>query len=150
MENERKRKLSGIIDLISFGVLLIVLGFIWSKNTNLPYRAIAFFKSIGQYRNLPPYSAFKDVYEAFIVFVYMLAAWSFLLAAIKIPLGLGVSNALSSALGGIFLLALGYFVREYLRGTFSVASMIGIFLILVGIFIIISGVASEAWRRKTH
>ncbi|MEM2960854.1 MAG: hypothetical protein QXU67_04550, partial [Candidatus Bathyarchaeia archaeon] len=126
------------------------LGFIWSNNINLPYRTIAFFKSIGQYRNLPPYSAFPDVYEAFILLVYMLAVWNFLLAVVKIPLGLGVSNALSSALGGVFLLALGYLVKEYLRGTLRTVSMIGLALILTGAFIVISGIMSEMWRRKIH
>jgi hypothetical protein len=149
LEHERKN-ISTIIDLVSIGVLFIILGFIWSNNINLPYRAISFFKSIGQYRNLPPYSAFPDVYEAFILFVYMLAVWNFLLAVIKIPLGLGVSNALSSALGGVFLLVLGYLVKEYIRGALRTVSMIGSALILAGIFIVISGIVSAMWRRKVR
>lgn len=150
VENEGRKRISSVIDIASFGILLIILGFVWSQNSNLPSRTIDFFRSISRYRNFPPYAAFPDVYDAFVLFVYMLAAWSFLLAAIKIPLGLGVSSALSSALGGVFLLALGHFSKEYCSGSLSAASAIGLLLILLGIFVIVSGLASEAWRRKAR
>ncbi|MBO3802446.1 MAG: hypothetical protein JTT11_00995 [Candidatus Brockarchaeota archaeon] len=150
MENERRKRVSGMVDFASFGVLLVVLGFIWSQNADLPGRAVDFFRSMGRYRDLPPYASFPDVYDAFVVFVYMLAAWNFLLAAIKVPLGLGVSSALGSALGGAFLLALGYFTKEYCSGALSAAGAMGLLLIMLGVFVILGGVTGGAFKRRAR
>lgn len=148
MEQERRRSLHSIIDLVSFGVMLIVIGYIWTQTPHLPSRVIAFFRSIGTYKNLPPYQAFTDVYDAFVILAFMLGAWSFLIAVIKVPLGLGVSSAVSSVLGGVFLFALGYLVREHYAGSLSTMTIVAILLIIGGLFAIVNGIIYEAGRHR--
>lgn len=147
---DRKRSINSIIDLVSFGVLLIVVGYVWSQYARLPSKTLAFLRSIGDYKGLPSYSAYMDVYDAFILGVYLLGAWSFLLAVIKIPLGAGNYSALSSALGGVFLFALGYFAREYIMGGLTATTIVAYLLIIAGLFVIASALVHEALRPRHH
>jgi len=150
LEYTRTRNRESMIDLLSFGVFLIVLGFVWSQHLNLPSRVLAFISSMGAYRGLPPYSSYADIYDAFILFTYMLGAWSFILAVIKIPLGAGVSSALGSAFGGIFLFALGFFAREYIEGRLTAITILAYVFILGGLIVIAGALAHEAMRPKAR
>jgi len=150
LENVRKRDKESMIDLVSFGVFLIVLGYVWSQHINLPSRILYFIRSMGTYRGLPPYSSYSDVYDSFILFTYMLGAWSFILAVIKIPLGAGVSSALGSAFGGIFLFALGFFAREYVEGRLTATTALAYALILGGLMVIAGALVHEVTRPKVR
>lgn len=147
---DRKRNVNSIIDIVSFGVFLIIVGYVWSQHVGLPSRALAFLQSMGDYKGLPPYSAYTDVYEAFVLLTYLLGAWNFLLAVIKIPLGAGVQSASGSALGGVFLFALGYFTEEYITGRLTATTIVAYLLIIAGLFVIVSALVREAWRPRHH
>ena len=137
-----------MIDLVSFGVFLIVVGYIWSQHIDLPSRILSFIRSMGTYRRLPPYSFYNDVYDSFILLAYMLGAWSFILAVIKIPLGAGVSSAMGSAFGGIFLFAIGFFAGEYIEGRLTATTVLAYVFILGGLLIIAGALANEATKHK--
>ena len=150
MESVRKRDRESILDLVSLGVFLIVVGYVWSQHIDLPSRILAFIRSMGTYRRLPPYTSYNDVYDSFILLTYMLGAWSLILAVIKIPLGAGVSSALGSAFGGIFLFALGFFAREYIEGRLTATTALAYVFILGGVMVIAGALAHEATRPKAH
>jgi predicted acyltransferase len=147
---DRKRSITAAFDLASFGILLIVVGYVWSQHPGLPSRTLAFLRSMGDYKGLPPYSAYPGIYDAFILCVYLLGAWNILLAVIKIPLGAGNYSALSSAVGGVFLFALGYFTREYIMGRLTATTIVAFLLIIAGLFVIVSALVHEALRPRHH
>jgi len=148
LANARKRDRESILDLISLGVFLIVVGYVWSQHVNLPSRILSFLRSMGTYKGLPPYSSYPDIYDSFILVTYMLGAWSFILAVIKIPLGAGVSSALGSAFGGIFLFALGFFAGEYIEGRFTATTVLAYVFILGGLMVIAGALVNEATRHR--
>jgi len=148
LEYARKRDRESILDLVSLGVFLIVVGYVWSQHIDLPSRILAFIRSMGTYRRLPPYTSYNDVYDSFILLTYMLGAWSFILAVIKIPLGAGVSSALGSAFGGIFLFAIGFFAGEYVEGRLTATTVLAYVFILGGLLIIAGALANEATKHK--
>ena len=126
-----------LLDTISFGGFLIVVGLVFYLKRNLLTDFIPFFESFETYVGPPPYSAFAGFYDGISLFFYLLGGWTLVQAAIKVPLGFGAIDILGTVVGGVILLLVGHFIPDIADRVLPPFVLVGVILIIVGFSVII-------------
>jgi len=142
-EAARRERLRGTLDAASFGVFLIIVGLVFAFTPGFLGSLGDFFRGFATYRGPPPYSAFPAVYDAFFNFLSLMGVWSLVLAGIRLAVGLGWLSGVGSALGGVFLLVVGYYGRQLFQTGVSVWTVIAFIIIAGGILVIANGLTKH-------
>ena len=142
-EASRKERMRRVLDATSFGVFLIIVGLVFALSPGFLGSLGDFFRSFATYNGPPPYSAFPAVYDAFFNFLSLMGVWSLVLAGIRLVVGLGWLSGVGSALGGIFLLIVGYYGRQLAQVGVSAWTVIAFIVIVGGILLIVNGLAKH-------
>lgn len=139
----RRDRMRRMLDATSFGAFLIIVGLVFTLTPGFLGSLGDFFRSFATYRGPPPYSAYPAVYDAFFSFLSLMGVWSLVLAGIRLAVGLGWLSAVGSALGGVFLLVVGYYGRQLIQAGMSAWTVIAFIMIVGGVLLIVNGLAKH-------
>ncbi|MFQ6073988.1 MAG: hypothetical protein ACE5KC_02100 [Candidatus Bathyarchaeia archaeon] len=137
------------IGFISFGFFLILVGFIWLNTPGLKDAIVAFLndfhlKEAFQNVYLPaPRSEWKHkvVYGAFQQFCVGYGLFQIVLLVLRFVFGSSISDKAGTVSGVVFWLGLAYFVSLLLTQAVGWFAFLAGFLVVVGLSLIVKGVA---------
>ena len=148
-ERRNRRRRGGPLAAVSTGVFLIILAVVsWraTYNTNLASQIVDYFKSFETYGRpvLPPVHLLSPVAE----FALYFGVWLIILAALRIGLRICVWSAPGDLAGGIFLFV-NYMILDFTQNGKSIAMLLPIGLIGLGVVVMVGGIAGALIRRRT-
>ena len=142
------------IGFISFGFFLILVGFIWLNTPDLKDAVVAFFKDVHleeafQDVYLPaPKSQWGHpvVYSAFQQFCIGYGLFQIVVLVLRFVFGSSISERAGTVSGIVFWLGLAFFIGILLAEAVAWFAFLAGFIIVVGLSLIVRGVAQILMR----
>lgn len=131
------------MDFLSFGIFVMLLGFIWASTPNLGNEAIDFFKDLhmAEFSKdvfLPaPTHNHPVLYKAAANFALLFGAFQMVILGLKILLGDSFGGKIDAISGIVFWLVLSLLLNMLANGSIGWFSFIGGFLICIGLAIVL-------------
>ncbi len=132
------------LDLLSFGYLLVLMGFLWILNPGLPGDLIGFLKDFRLVRGeggiyLPaPMHGHPSLYLTAMRFCLAYGAFQALILVLRVLQGEPLDAKAGTASRIAFWLAMGFFLRLMVEGILTWLGLIAGFIISVGLSITVS------------
>ncbi len=125
-------------DLISFGGLLVIIGFTFYFYPTIPSQIRVLFERLSEGRVFRPLD-YPILWKAASLFLTSLGILSFVIAGMRVAVKEPWQKTLHDASSGIALVFLGYLVSLYGQGVLSGQMLWPIFLIMVGALVALNG-----------
>jgi len=135
MEGERSKF---NFDLISFGGLLVIIGFTFYFYPTIPSEIRVLFERLSEGHVFHPLD-YPSLWKATTLFLTSLGILSFVIAGMRVAVKEPWQKPLHDASSGIALVFLGYLIKLYGQGTLSGQLLWPLFLIMVGILVALNG-----------
>ncbi|MCP8304306.1 MAG: zinc-ribbon domain-containing protein [archaeon] len=132
------------LGLVSFGIFLLIVGYIFFTNPWIPSDFFIWIENLGK-------GVFKPsigLINVFALFLALIGVSNFIIAGIRVALRQPWRRPLSGTLTGVGLLLFAYFVNLYGQDllTWQVALVLGI--VVIGVLVIVYGVIVSYIKRR--
>jgi len=140
-ERRRERDYSG---LISFGIFLLIVGYILSTNPWIWSEIQTLFMNLGK-------GVFKPstrLIYVFALFLGLIGVSNFAIAGVRFAFRRSWRRILSDALSGIGFISFAYFIYQYGQGLMTWRMALLLEIIIIGILVILYGVIASYLKRS--
>jgi len=136
---EKKSKMPDILDLISVGGILIIIGV-----TALRYQINIINVLIEYFQELINYGAFikppSELYEPIIFFFYVACAFGIIISGVRIIFQRSTRKALSDLTGGVFAFLCAFIISNYAADNITGHTTLAYFVVSIALVIIANAI----------
>ncbi len=131
-----ERRERDYLGLVSFGIFLLIVGYIFITNQWIPSHFFNWIENLGKGDFKPSI----ELINVFVLFLVLIGISNFIIAGMRVALRQPWRRPLSDTLAGVGLLSFAYFINLYGQGllTWQIALVSGI--VVIGVLVIIYGV----------
>ena len=127
------------LGLVNAGVILITIA---SAFLLYPGILSEFIKWVEGWSVGGPTMVPNSLLDPVIWFFSVLGGWSLVMALIRLISGINRRSSISDAYGGVFMLSVAFFVREYSHGLMTLTVLLPVLVIALGAFVLLSSATS--------
>jgi len=131
-----KKQETDYIGLVSFGIFLLVVAYLFLTNPWLGEEIVSFFTNLFDGKFLPS----GELIYVFTLFLILIGASSFVTAGIRAAIKQPFKKSLSDVFGGVAFITFAYLVNRYNQGVLDWQIALVIEIIIIGILIILYGI----------
>lgn len=127
------------LGLVNAGVILIAIASAFLLYPGIPSE---FLKWVEGWSVMGPTMVPSSLLDPVIWFFSVMGGWSLVMALIRLVSGINRLGSISDAYGGVFMLSMAFFVREYSHGLMPLKVLFPVLVIALGAFILLSSATS--------
>ncbi len=132
-----KRGERDYLGLVTFGILLLIIGYVLVANPWIPTYIIQWFEKLGQGT---PESPSRELRYVFALFLGLIGASNFAIAGIRVALRQPWRRPLGDTMSGVGLISIAYLIYLNSQGLMTWQMVLVLGIIIVGILVISYGI----------
>ena len=132
------------VGLVSFGIFLLILGYVWYTYPGIISDIKDLFVRLAEEQVFEPSTS---LVKAFTLFLGLTGISNFAIASLRVALKQPWRRPLSDVLTGVCLILFAYFVSLYGEGVLTWQAVLLLFLVVAGLLITAYGIVKHILKR---